>query len=365
MFSEKLQRILDHPEQIQVVKDAEAISNLHSVYKELFGEGIKKQCGDCLTKALLKIKKYVYLQSQKNSENFNLETMKKHEDKNFILIKGKALDIMGIGLVLTNETMTDDEAVRALVAYPNLIKYFEKYPQDSEGALDLSGFEVKTPKKAKTKTQAELDAEAAKTLAGKNGGQIIKDEVYQLAFNRNAELFGGTPEATLTTEQLQSANTAEESRLASLQNTDANKSTNMKVVKDDEKEKAHPMKAGTKRVPNEGETIADAAIRFEVSERTIERDMKSAGIDVKEWKEKTATKPAAPASAESKSESEGNDPENEDNSADGVKYIDFTVDQAWLDEHAEEAKEHDIKLGDVIEIPAEEENEQEGSEGAE
>jgi len=331
MFADQVQKLLDSGAEV-AVKQPEAISLLNSVYKQLFGEGVKKECGDCLTKALLRVRKYVYLQSQ-NSENFNLETMKKFEDKNFVLAKGKALDVGKIGVILTNDSMTDEDAVRALVAFPNLIKYFEKYPTDEEGNLDLSGFESKTKKdkKGDQLSEQQKNADAAKKLADSKSPVIpaVVPEVKQ------------------------------EPVVPAAKNTEA------KTVK------AAPGKAPANRLPNAGETIDQAAERHGVSSRTIERDMKAAGINVTSWKIQTAPKegqdeiksPVIPAVVPEVKQEPVSDPnpeagaegqegkEDDDNSG----YVDFEVTQEWLDANKEDAEANDIKLGDIIEIekPAE------------
>ncbi len=324
MFAEQVQQLLDSPELV-AVKHPEAISNLHSVYKQLFGEGIKKQCGDCLTKALLRIRKYVYLQSQ-NNENFNLETMKKFEDKNFVLAKGKALDVGKIGIILTNESMTDEIAVRALTAFPNLVKYFIKYPQDEEGNLDLTGFELPNKKsKPSPESTEQQKAEAAAKLLTASAAPIVPP----------------APEAT--------ENTAQKNKtqpivpVVKLAATKADKSAATKPV---------PGKAAANRLPNEGETIDQAAERFGVSGRTIERDMKAAGVDVAAWKAKSvvASESETKTVKEAKTETDTTDQAKEDNSTDSG-FIDFVVTQDWLDEHKEEAEANGIVLGETIEIP--------------
>lgn len=330
MFADQVKQLLDSPELV-AVKHPEAISNLHSVYKQLFGEGIKKQCGDCLTKALLRIRKYVYLQSQ-NIENFNLETMKKFEDKNFVLAKGKALDVGRIGVILTNENMTDETAVRILTAFPNLIKYFVKFPANEAGELDLSGFELSAKKgsKAPELTEQQKAEAAAKALQTK------------------------TPVVPVVKNTAPETKTQAEVPVVKLPVDKKEKSAATKPA---------PGKAAANRLPNEGETIEQAAERFGVSGRTIERDMKAAGVDVAAWKAKTvvAETPASTtevkietegstAASEEEKQKEGEEGQQEEENQSGVTYVDFIVTQDWLDANKEDAEAEKITLGETIEL---------------
>lgn len=137
-ITEKINKVFDSYAEI-AQKQPEALSLLHSVYKELFGEGVKKECGDCNVKAFRRIQKYISLQKQSN-DNFNLETMKKFKDRNFALKQGKVLTIAFTADAITNDNMTDEKAIDILSRYPNFLKYFDKYPGSDTPSkeLDLS-----------------------------------------------------------------------------------------------------------------------------------------------------------------------------------------------------------------------------------
>lgn len=136
-FTEQVNTLLANYGEL-AAKQPEAVQLLNSVYKALFGSYVKKGCGDCNYKAYTEIQKEVYLQQQK--PNFNLETMQKFKDRNFVLKEGKVLTIAFTADAITNANMTDDKAIELLTRYPNFLKHFAKYPGSDTPTkeLDLS-----------------------------------------------------------------------------------------------------------------------------------------------------------------------------------------------------------------------------------
>lgn len=296
-FEEQVEKLLDSASEV-AVKLPEALKLLHTVYKQMFGEPVQKHCGDCLTKAFQRIQKTAHLNSLNNSvlTNKNLETMKikKFDDRNFVLKQGKVLDLGAMGVLATNDNMTDELGVRILTDYPNMAKYFDKYPVNEQGELDLSGIDI--------------------SEAGTRKKELKK------ASKKYLEIFGKNPEDNATVEQINAdiadgsearktllfkqaaTNAANQSTTQQTANTTSNvpqsktsEKTPVKNATTEDKVKNPPHKktssTGEKQLPNDGESIKDAAVRYGVSDRTVERAMQSAGIDVKAYKEKFKVAP--------------------------------------------------------------------------
>lgn len=136
-FAEQVNLLLASYGEISA-KKPEAMKLLNTVHKALFGSSVKQGCGDCNYKAYMNIQKHIHLQSQK--PNFNLETMKKFNDRNFVIKEGKVLTVGFTGEGLTNHNLTDAAAIDLLTRYPNFLKNFDKYPGSDSvpPALDLS-----------------------------------------------------------------------------------------------------------------------------------------------------------------------------------------------------------------------------------
>lgn len=185
-FTEQVNTLLANYGEL-AAKQPEAVQLLNSVYKALFGSYVKKGCGDCNYKAYTAIQKEVYLQQQK--PNFNLETMQKFKDRNFVLKEGKVLTIAFTADAVTNANMTDDKAIELLTRYPNFLKHFSKYPGsdtptkelDLSLLTDLSAASTKNIARASTAVKP-----AAKVVDMKQ--QAITDKVNTPPHKRGKEL---------------------------------------------------------------------------------------------------------------------------------------------------------------------------------
>lgn len=340
MFQDEVQQVLTMAGQLSA-KQPEALKLINKVYKDMFGEAIKKQCGDCITKAFLRIQKFVYLQTQNNS-NFNLKEMKKHSDKAFVLKKGKTLDLGFTGDTIT-DLSSDLQVAKVLSRHPNLVKYFDKFPINEAGELDLSGFDLDSTEEEVFVSVADPNAPPVpQNFTPQTTPEVLNNETQQ-----NTAPVSKTSAKTPVAEVPKIETSVV--KLPVAKTTTALESAS----------KPAPHKAQANRIPNEGETIEDAAIRFGVSGRTIERDMKAAKIDVKAWKEKTApvVKDEKEGAEVEKTKVVTEDQENKENAtSEGASTgkREIIVDEAFYNENKEDCDASDIKIGDTIEIDEEE-----------
>ncbi|MFD2961619.1 MULTISPECIES: hypothetical protein [Olivibacter] len=124
-YFERIQELKGKARLIQN-RDEATISELESLYKAVFKDSIKKGCGDCAVAAYGKLIRLT-------EDQVNTMSTKK-----FVLKKNVAIQLeFGSAEMISNETLTDDLAIRLLSKRPKLISEFEKYPVGEDGKVLL------------------------------------------------------------------------------------------------------------------------------------------------------------------------------------------------------------------------------------
>ncbi|MDX3913759.1 MAG: hypothetical protein QHC79_09485 [Pseudosphingobacterium sp.] len=131
-YFERIQELKGKARLIQK-RDEATISELESLYKAVFKDSIKQGCGDCAVAAYGKLIRLT-------EDQVNTMSTKK-----FVLKKNVAIQLeFGSAEMISNETLTDDLAIRLLSKRPKLISEFEKYPigEDGKVLLELPTSEI-------------------------------------------------------------------------------------------------------------------------------------------------------------------------------------------------------------------------------
>lgn len=283
-LKEQIEKVLTSSAGV-AAKAPDAIALLQSVHKALFGERIKQGCGDCMQRAFFKIQNFVYLQSQ-NQLN-NLKTMKKYQDRNFVLKSGRTLQAEFGGDAITNDNLTDETAIALLSTFPNMLKHFDKYPVDENGNYAAPIVEAKGKKGKAAKAVVVPEVVKSESVPAPIEPAVPVDETPEYVLKEN--------ERYLTQEDLDLnpslvEDGAEVGDIVEIEpedeNTEVETQTQPEVVNtvtapevapvvenDDEPFKVKEVKPVTEApaVPSVEETAAEEAARLGVSLRTVQR----------------------------------------------------------------------------------------------